>query len=104
MPIKKRKQKSRAIDQFCIDELKNGPCLISGVGYFSYQDNTSDRDRMYRDWLRVRESMLAEWIQENPGTRPYAWWEFEAPEPRGETESEREFLARLDLLTPEEKT
>jgi hypothetical protein len=33
-------------------------------------------------WGEHRDEVLAEWIAEAPGTRPWAWWQLEAPEPR----------------------
>jgi hypothetical protein len=33
-------------------------------------------------WEAVRDELLSEWIAEYPGTRPWAFWEFDAPEPR----------------------
>jgi hypothetical protein len=33
-----------------------------------------------------------------PGTRPWAWREFDAPEPLGEHESERDYLERVSLF------
>lgn len=30
-------------------------------------------------WLGCREHVLRQWIPENPGTRPRAWWKVEAP-------------------------
>jgi hypothetical protein len=30
----------------------------------------------------VGEQIVADWAQDNPGTRPLAWWRFDAPEPR----------------------
>lgn len=41
-----------------------------------------DRERMQADWERHRDALLAEWISVEPGTRPYAWWTFDAPERR----------------------
>jgi hypothetical protein len=38
-----------------------------------------------------------------PGTRPWAWWEFDAPEPLREHESERDYLQRLKLFLPGEE-
>lgn len=35
-----------------------------------------------RAWVRNRESVLKEWRECSPGTRPSAWWKFDAPEPR----------------------
>ncbi len=33
-------------------------------------------------WTEAREELLPKWIRENPCTRPYMWWEVDAPEPR----------------------
>ena len=30
-------------------------------------------------WRDGRDSLLAAWLVERPGTRPWAWWEFDAP-------------------------
>jgi len=35
-----------------------------------------------RAWEAHRQELLSEHIEKNPGTRPHAWWRFEAPEPR----------------------
>ncbi len=29
-------------------------------------------------WKRHRAGLLAEWIREHPGSRPFAWWEFDS--------------------------
>jgi hypothetical protein len=55
-------------------------------------------------WERHREGLLAGWIRTSPGSRPLAFWMFDAddfPE-RTEDESEVEYLHRLDLLEPAE--
>jgi hypothetical protein len=41
-----------------------------------------DREGMRAAWERRKPVILAMWIREYPCTRPYAWWEFDAPEPR----------------------
>jgi hypothetical protein len=33
-------------------------------------------------WAQFGADVLAWWIKENPGTRPWCWWKFAAPEPR----------------------
>ena len=33
-------------------------------------------------WEDLRDEVLADWIAERPGTRPYAWWKYDAPERR----------------------
>ena len=37
---------------------------------------------MKQAWDELRDEILPAWIAEHPGTRPYAWWVFDAPEPR----------------------
>lgn len=33
-------------------------------------------------WRTVGATVLEEWIAKYPGTRPWAWWRYDAPEPR----------------------
>jgi len=83
-------------------------------------------------WQRHREELLAFWLQDpdkwekanpdrdqwvepipgGPGSRPWGFWEYEAPEPRREypgrpigqeRESQIHYLRRLDLLTDAER-
>ncbi len=30
-------------------------------------------------WVSVRDRQLADWVASRPGTRPWAWWEYDAP-------------------------
>ena len=30
-------------------------------------------------WEEVRKEVMAAWIKKSPGTRPWGWWEFDAP-------------------------
>lgn len=39
---------------------------------------TSD-DEIRAVWDRLKGDILAEWIRTKPGTRPCAWWRFDAP-------------------------
>lgn len=35
---------------------------------------------MRQSWESAKESLLRHWVTSHPGTRPWAWWEFDAPE------------------------
>lgn len=37
------------------------------------------KDRLMELWEAHREALLAEWISENPCTRPHFWWKHDAP-------------------------
>jgi len=41
------------------------------------RDSSSAR----RVWREYRAELLPEFVVEHPGTRPHAWWRFDAPEP-----------------------
>jgi hypothetical protein len=53
-------------------------------------------------WEAMREELLAVWVQEHPGTRPWGWWEYDAPEDRPEGEPEAAYLRQHGLLLPGE--
>jgi hypothetical protein len=89
-------------------------------------------DELRAAWEDLRDELLPAFIAQHPGQRPWAWWAFEAPEPRrrigpgpepvgeeemwlgmprlyrglppslGMYESEADYLRRLDLLTAAE--
>lgn len=54
-------------------------------------------------WETMKDELLPRFIRDNPGRRPWGWWACESPERRRRDESERDYLERLDLLTPEER-
>lgn len=41
-----------------------------------------DEPQRGQDWQSVMEDILAGWIRDHPGTRPFAWWRYDAPGPR----------------------
>jgi hypothetical protein len=49
-------------------------------------------------WTAVGQDIVAEWVQDAPGTRPRCWWTFDAPEPRRAGEAQAAYLRRLNLL------
>lgn len=100
--------------------------LRTGLSFFE----PIDIDKARRVWAVVGREFVANWIADKPGSRPWAWWEFDAPEPRqrldsdedevapawgrmsfgqpmwhpsGRYETELEYLDRLDLLTEAER-
>src|SRR4051812_11143425 len=40
--------------------------------------STSDND-LHALWLALRDELVGDWVASSPGTRPWGWWEFEAP-------------------------
>lgn len=40
------------------------------------------RELMRLVWDALRADLLGCWVIENPATRPWSWWEWDAPEPR----------------------
>lgn len=60
-----------------------------------------DCDESRRMAWRSHSSELMRLVQ--PGSRPWAWWEYEAPEPVRSRESDAAYLARCGLLTSAER-
>lgn len=48
-------------------------------------------DDMQSAWNSVKGILLAHWIDRNPGTRPWAWWQFSAPERHRRILSEKKY-------------
>ena len=79
--------------------------LMRGTGDFFGAGEPFDGDMAAarRAWKRHRASIMQTWINENPGSRPAAWWRFDAKEARGLLPGEsldyvpdRNFKADLD--------
>ena len=80
-PRKSRKLRANAIS----------PALLKyfhGEPYSPNDDGACDvflmelRPAMKQAWETHRDQVIAGWIKENPCTRPYAFWRFDAPEGR----------------------
>lgn len=80
MPVKKRTDKARRLDPWKEQELRHGPCLLSGLGYWPECDYGEPPGAMVDDWSRHGAAITAAWIAERPGTRPWAWWWCEHPD------------------------
>ena len=75
MPIKRRKAKERRAeihpDMMAI--LSDREPSSGSFKYFSTDDE------FLAAWNELREEILADWVVDAPGTRPSAWWKFDAP-------------------------
>jgi hypothetical protein len=60
-----------------------------------------DGDDSRRLAWRAHSSELMRLVE--PGSRPWAWWEYDAPEPVRPRESDAAYLARCGLLTSAER-
>jgi hypothetical protein len=93
MPRPARRAKSRraGYDQHHVNHLLRGVYLHHGCGFATIPPDANgdctDFDAMRKAWELMRADLLAKWIREKPGTRPYAWWKFDAPERRQRTDN-----------------
>lgn len=51
-----------------------------GYWFFSYPFKSLDEERAI--WNEHKDMLVRKWVVEQPGTRPAAWWKFDAPERR----------------------
>ena len=128
---RRSRQWQNELDPYRILSLMTGPddVLLAGHGYYTPMrgglpwaatpEQVSDAEaEMERDWTVLGERLLRWWVFDengppmkpwifvgtpNPKTRPWAWWQFDAPEPLPEGETEREYLERLGLFLPGEE-
>ena len=91
--------------------------LVKGHWYGLSNIDENDDETIRALWSELQDDILQQHVRRRPGTRPSAWWRWEAPEPRrtvelideddGEPyegeESQHAYLTRLNLLTPIEK-
>lgn len=77
MPSVKRRPKRRR-DQWgpeVLDHLREGMCPLCIVG-----DDDHDGDALKPAWEELKHSLLPEYVRQYPGTRPFAWWKWDAPD------------------------
>jgi hypothetical protein len=60
-----------------------------------------ESDESRRDAWRSHSAVLTPMV--DPGSRPWAWWEYDAPEPPLPRESELDYLTRCHLLSEVER-
>lgn len=109
-PLRAKRQLRAGAEPWMIEYLLHGRVLredgrrsLAPLLYDRRWDGCFARTAAAAMWEQQRDTLLAAWVQERPGTRPWAWWCFDAPEDRPEGESELAYLARLGLLTPGER-
>ena len=57
-----------------------------------------------RLWREFGAMITERHIRKHPGSRPWGWWKYDAPQPRNSSaETQLAYLQRLNLLTEEEK-
>lgn len=93
MPRIKRRNRRTSTDYTAteMEALCDG-CDCLGEFHARVRDRHGRRDReaerdaalvaMSAAWEDLRDYLLPTFIAEHPGTRPWAWWAFDAPEPR----------------------
>ncbi len=75
MPRVRRRSRERfGLTQEHVDTLLDGLDLFDPF--------KGDDDAKRQAWESLRADLLEDWIREHPGTRPWAFWKFEAPELR----------------------
>lgn len=131
MPSIRRRERVRRAD---LDVLTDGQRLHLLDGYTFFGDGFTDADTYREAWEMHGDELMAEWMKEHVGCRPFGWWfcrgeerpvinekatardiELARQSNRNEhfgfmhtnwwprlQESERSYLTRLGLLTPEE--
>jgi hypothetical protein len=85
--------------------LETGSLADPGFDVF---DAIATDETLRSAWNAAREWLVAEWIRQFPGTRPWAWWRYDSPEPRRRvggvgdvfSPNKLEFGLETDWVTP----
>ena len=95
MPRKLRREKMRResvspslVAYFCAGRWPTDSNGQQTAGLLSLVFLRSDA-ALRADWQAVRDDVLASWVVDHPGTRPWAWWAWDAPRWRREDWPER---------------
>ncbi len=66
---------------------------VFGLGS-AFPDDDAEREA----WAAHRNAVLQEHIEQEPGSRPYAWWRYSSPQPRDDQIHETSQLRELGLI------
>jgi hypothetical protein len=128
MPTIRRRGKQRRSG---LDSERTRYRLRTGLDSSFWDGEPLEDDELAEAWAMFGDEILAEYIAMTPGSRPFGWWLYQAPEPRQQIgdgpepqgaadffgcpsvflgqppsdmyESERDYLERLGLLTDDER-
>ena len=89
MPTKRRRVMRgvarRRVSEALLAFLSTGVWPADGAVWEVFDfDYLAPRERRIETWQAVRSEVMAAWVSEAPGTRPMAWWWFDAPRCRPE--------------------
>lgn len=82
-------------------ELRHVCYALKGYWFFRGERLTADEVRPC--WGSYASPLLAFHVAYEPGTRPWAWWQWDAPEPVEEEETQHAYLSRHRLWLPGEQ-
>lgn len=89
---------SRALDQVKGGESPNAFELYSLAGTALRGDD----GQLQTLWAEHRDVVLEAWVRAHPGTRPFSWWIFNAPESRKCVADQGNHLAHLEPAQAEQ--
>jgi hypothetical protein len=101
MPIRRETSKARRLNEKAMEQLREivrsggggpgGPGggtsgdiygLITGHFYETQHCRKDDEESQRALWDELKDDILAEHVKRSPGSRPWAWWKWEATEMR----------------------
>ena len=80
--LRKSKRRNAGYNDQHLYQLQTG-CDLFGMAFGNECScgDSFDESAPREAWEIMREKIMADWIREQPGTRPWAWWKFDAPPP-----------------------
>ena len=88
MPRLRRRKKRRIADWDLTGTLADIEARDGRIQYLTHgfsfvsREAFDDDETAHAAWVEIRSLLLAKFINEMPGTRPWAFWEYDAPERR----------------------
>lgn len=74
--MRTRKKRLEVVPEYQMKFLKDGRKLLHDPNfYFNFSKDHQRRPV----WERTKYEIMEKWAREHPGTRPWAWWRYDAP-------------------------